>query len=439
MASAVQLLEAVIDYAEPEIRSAVVQRFEQTVDGNASAGEVCICFNNSIAGLIGLAPLIHKPRKETIRQICRIVEKKRPYPTLLYAKLVEAYLDDPPTVIKGLNKILVDKIELPERIRSVVTADGYKAGFRPNMRVLVQGYTTTTTYALFGLPPQVKKTIKIYASEQFRRGQSEGALLKKRLEEDPDLKVKVLTDDEAVRRLKDCVIDMLIIGTKVIGVVDDDLKVVNTYTDTDEQYPSLAKKSGIKIVVIAGKYKIWPSDLFHVEFEKISDASEKEKPTEFVIPGDWIHAVLTGEGIFSVSGFIHRYKELLYGDLDNFPGWFSEKMRPKQMLKHQERSSIMRKKPEQPVVEMGDDKAAFGEARKRFDSLLEDEEWYAKNAGKHVAIVGETVIVKSDLTELAREVYSEYRGQGVFISPIVRGPLVAHLMSPLDFKGSMYS
>ena len=140
-------------------------------------------------------------RRDTIRALCTLVEE-RPFPALVWARLIPKYFDDVPFLACALEDVLTDKRHLLQAIGGVTANHAEQIGLKKGSRVVIQGYSGTIPGILAALPDEVKPALQIFATEQNHRGINEGELLRADLEK-RGFRVTVIEDKEALRMLHD--------------------------------------------------------------------------------------------------------------------------------------------------------------------------------------------------------------------------------------------
>ena len=314
------------------LRNQVVDYFEQLISREPSASVLCLLFNRLVYSLVEGRDHIAKVDRQAIEQLCELIEEQRPFPALLRARLIRRNLDSPHLLQTNLNHAYLEKTLLPGRLSVVAAYQGHQLGFIPGASVLIDGYSTNVVDFLYGLEPRTKRELTIYTVSNERWGNNEGTILKDRLEMDADLrgKIKILESPATISRLiKKGGFDCLVMCSKAVGQVNEkDVEIINSHTKA--QLPDRALQNDIPIVVISGKYKIWPKDLFCEVHAKISDVQEyRAQPLDSITAASEVDWLVTEDGLFKPGQFAQTYQARLDAHIDDYPSWpVSESARP---------------------------------------------------------------------------------------------------------------
>jgi hypothetical protein len=402
-----------------EVRPAMVARFQQTIDTEPGAGAVCICFNRIIADL--LKERLGPARRQTILAICGLA-RQRPFPTLLWARLVENALDRPDIIERGLARALSAKHLLRDQIRSVAETSAHQAGFRRGATLVVYGYSATIVEALQGLPDGLRRTLTVLIPLNSRRAREEVRLLEERLHDLCRIKASVIDNEAAVDRIREGDCSLFVTGATVIGLADhqpNGLRVVSATLPADLR--DALEEAQTPRVVVSGVYKVWPKDLFATDCLSVVESGRFSGHS--VTPGSAISCFMTADGVFSPEQFVAEYAGLLKSTLATYPGWSLADG-------SNDQSSDVFVDDGRVAFEFAggpEDEDALASEAALFARLVADDQWFAAHAGKHVAIVGDDVMIADDLETLSRTADEKYPDRDVFISPVSRDALETSL------------
>ena len=304
--------------AELQLREALVAQLKNTADENSSAGDFCLHFINSITSLLGTGASLSRERQDSIRTLCELVEE-RPFPALVWARLIPRFLNDVPFLACAVEQVLADKRALKRDIGGVIAAHASEIGLHRDARVLIQGYSGTIPAILAELQREARVPSKLFVMQQNRRGVNEGTLLQSDLLKH-QINVTVLEDHVALGMLRDGAFSTLVTGSKAIGLWKNQLSVINTFS---EQLPTTAREANTKVLVIGGRYKFWPHDLYGEYATRVA-ASKAEKRFDAVIGQEMIDWIGTEGGAFQPVDCRGAYAEYLTATIDTYPGWSPE-------------------------------------------------------------------------------------------------------------------
>jgi hypothetical protein len=147
------------------------------MDESASAGDFCLHFIHAVVAVIGRNRSLDEHQIRTIRELCSLTEN-RPFPTAVWARLIEKYLGDVDFLTDRLERVLEDKRHLLQSIGKVTANEANSIGLSHGARVLVHGYSGVVSQILKALPLELKGSLHLYATARFRRNVNEGVLLK---------------------------------------------------------------------------------------------------------------------------------------------------------------------------------------------------------------------------------------------------------------------
>lgn len=298
--------------------------FEQIVNKEPSAGSVCMLFNRIVYQLVEGQDKLSGSDISTILELCTMVQDRRPFPSVLRASLIKRDLDDIPKLKASLNQGYLEKTLLPGRLAAVATSYGAELGFEPGALILLDGFSTNVMDFLLGLPTDIKNNLGFCTVSNQRWGNDEGEMLRTSLGRDPEFanRVKVYQDQADLADLAaKGKIKFMVMGAKVIGVDDNnDLKIINSRGKA--RFPELASQYGIRIIVVSGRYKIWPQDLFHRFYvPTLEDQEVQRDRADSVTPLDSVGVIVTEDGPFSSIGFYDFYSERFSLSLEEYPIW----------------------------------------------------------------------------------------------------------------------
>src|SRR6266446_6299052 len=157
---------------------ALVSLLQNTKDVNHSAGDFCLRFVQAVVFVIGYSPFLDESQKRIIQELSDVVEN-RPFPALLWARLIRKHLAELAFLKERLARLSADKRQLLALIGQVTASDGSRIGLRPHARLLIHGYSGVIPSVLQALPRETKETLRIFTPRKVRRrSESEGERLR---------------------------------------------------------------------------------------------------------------------------------------------------------------------------------------------------------------------------------------------------------------------
>lgn len=302
----------------------VVGHLRQTREGSPSAGDFCLQFVQAIVLIIGRATVLDRQQQRTIMELCREVED-RPFPALPWARFIAQRMDNLACLKEKVGRLSEDKRYLLAQISQRIAEEGATIGLHPGARVLVHGYSGVIPNVLKALPAKTKQTLRVFVTEQFRRQESEGRQFRdylRNLDENfPQQHIEVVPDSIGLTMLQNRQIDTFVMSAKAIGLFEGSLWVINTFSP--EGLVAAAKQSNIPILVISGRYKMWPEDLFAEHAQRVRLATVHH---DALIHQEFIRWIATEGGAFTPKECGGRYEPWLAATMKTYPGWAPERM-----------------------------------------------------------------------------------------------------------------
>jgi hypothetical protein len=145
------------------------------------------------------------------------------------------------------------------------------------------------------------------------------------MEQDPALSIDVIDDRDGLAMLSRRAIDTFVMSAKTIGLHENRICVIDTFSR--EEFPKIAKAAEAGVLVVSGRYKMWPQDLFSEYAHKILN-SENEYVSDALIPEQFIDWIVTEAGAFSPRECRDRYREALASSIESYSGWTKAKTPP---------------------------------------------------------------------------------------------------------------
>jgi len=297
----------------------IVEVLHQTRRANPSAGDFCLLFLQAVIVVIGRSTELNNWQRETIRALCREVEW-RPFPALPWARFISAQLGNLACLKDKIGHLSEDKRYLLEQIEERVAEEGARIGLGRRTRVLIHGYSGVIPNVLNKLPLETKQTLQLFITEQHRRQDSEGQQFFDHLrtldETNPWQHVEVVPDQRGLLKLQNGEVDTFVMSAKAVGLIDAKLGVINTFSA--QGLPAAAHSAGIPTLVISGRYKMWPQDLFAEHAERVRNSTEYY---DALIPEEHITWFATEGGAFTPQECRTAYEPWLSATMETYPGW----------------------------------------------------------------------------------------------------------------------
>jgi len=301
------------------IQNIVLKPLIELRDSSPSAGDFSLRFAESILLTIGDSDVLDDPQRQTVQELCEVV-RSRPFPGLPWALFISRNLDNVGVVRERLEVFLEDRRHSPHHIAKMAAKNLGRMGITPGAGVLVEGYSTALATLFSALPDRTKRTLRLIAPRQIRRGISEGELLRTQLREhDPGLRVEVVNDGDVSGMLGRGQVDTLITSPKAIGLFKGRVCAIKEYSHED--LPVAAHNANVPTLLICHRYKVWPRDLFT---EYASGVIGDTRRFDTVLPEEMITWIATETDVWSPSAFRRVYRAPLSSKLDEYPGWVSD-------------------------------------------------------------------------------------------------------------------
>ena len=286
--------------------------FETATTEEESAGKAALRFANAVVAIIGVNRVLNAAQRQSIIKICNAVRAKRPLPSLHWANLVEAQLDNPRFVALVLAGCVDTTAVLEPKVATVVRRHPEVFAQRTATPVMIFGYSATLVAAIRGIPPRIAHRLDVVTPLQSlqNRAVPDGELLRDKiagLVRD----VKVVENNEAHRRLRAGQVGMLLMGCKIIGRRRrGNLEIVNS-TDA-RRFAVAAARSDIPVAVVTGAYKLWPTSVY----EKYRKAIAEDTKANSIVDGRHVRWIVT-EDRFADRDALMNYED--YFTVDGIP------------------------------------------------------------------------------------------------------------------------
>jgi hypothetical protein len=175
----------------------------------------------------------------------------------------------------------------------------------------------------------------------------------------------------------------------VIGIHDSHLSVLNSYYEFD--YFALARRHNVRSLVVTGKYKLWPRDLFEQEaVERVCRGGADDRLTN----SDCIDQILTDEGVYSSDQFMAKYADILTASVDEFPGW---KTKPDLYARFRSFDTPTKSMGQTPSHNGASDHVSSAEAAAPYDVFTYG--WFEEHVKSELELNGDAVLLASELSE----------------------------------------
>jgi hypothetical protein len=315
--------------AQKLLVSSIVHAFRRFTINEPSSGNVAIVFGNVALSLLK-TPL---PRisKELLLGLAEVTAEERPYPSAKWANFVRDNLDDPDYVASSLIECLERKALLSESLGALAKDRWDEFGLKPGGNPIVAfGCAVAVCDFLSSLPDELAPLEIITPTLRFGM-QSEGSILRHRLNDPPRRVVTIHADRDAVRSIANRRPAGVFLGSAVVAINERaELEIVATSGARD--FVDEAAAEGIPSTLVVGSYKIWDQTLYaqHREIIQSKVRTEREvciNPDEMqplgatlmtnraydIVPGDLITRIVTEDGVYTSSEFVKQYDDLLHG------------------------------------------------------------------------------------------------------------------------------
>ena len=422
----------------------IVEGFRHENKFNASAGDVASNFAEAILGLIGKSRKISSLQRQAIQAICSAT-LARPLPVLRWSYFVLANLDDPGYIRSVLTCCRRSKWGLAKRIQAVVRSKWKELGIPNSPVIMAVGYSGTVDSVIRGLAKASRGAILVIAPEIRlpERQSSEGDFLVSRFKENPErnVTIKTMKVDEAFAYCRDNPIDVMLMGTKVIGRVDSSVvEIVNSFRCIQFYKEVMSLK--VTKIICAGLYKIWPVGFYQQNKESTVIAPHIEnEPVNDILGQEHIDWIITELDIVSGASFgaTREFKPFFESEDLEWPCALSactEKetfkhavdqyidMMGKMSISHEEGDvSLQRHQEFYNYLETRKLPSQFVRAQSFYTKMLDDKEWYDTYKGCFVAIMDETspeIEVDDSLDAVLKKAYRRWGYRPIFAAQVAQ-------------------
>jgi hypothetical protein len=407
----------------------LLNTFKDRIIYEPSAGNVTMIFANTVLSIIGESGRLNEAQKRMVKDLC-VAINHRPLPTMLWADFVRARLDQPAIISRILWSCRQNKAKQARRLQRVIESHFGNFNLKGDRPIFVFGYSVTITVALKALSQKVPSGLRILVPEQLlpEREIPDGLQLERDIKKEQlRATVEVVDNEVALERIRRDKPGLFLMGCKVIGLrKTGELEIVNSRNASD--FMEAASKSQIPVGVVAGAYKLWPTETY----EKYRPIIKVEESHE-IMPGNDVEWVMTEDGLFPREQFIKGYNDFFRAD--GIPlGAIRECLRkrdesPEDLASRDYIPNISSKAneiakeleiEERPLENLP---THFLEAQKYYQEQLIDEEWLKKYLGKHVAIIGNNVVDSDkEFHKLSLRVRENYGYGPIYMPEVVLKP-----------------
>ena len=298
------------DELDPGTALAILERLEERIQENPSAGQLAACLLEHVRYGVGSGTRLSPVQVRFIKSVCTLTNR-RPLPFLRLREFILANLEAPQKLRMLLTTLLDDKDGYLDELRAAVGRQIASVGLPPAPRVAVFGYASSLAVVLAEIAKASGGRMHLHIANVPRAG--------RRPAPDDALRLALRRFDvEYVHEevnLEDSPasaghLDLALAGSKVISAsATGSLEIINSSPCIEFLQAVRRYSPKTRIAVATGLFKIWPMS-FYARHRELALKLERSgsKLANAALAGELVDSVVSELGWLPPQDFVAHWK-----------------------------------------------------------------------------------------------------------------------------------
>jgi hypothetical protein len=298
------------DGLEPGTALAILERLEERIQENPSAGHLAACLLEHVRYGVGSGTRLSPVQVRFIKSVCTLTNR-RPLPFLRLREFILANLEAPQKLRMLLTTLLDDKDGYLDKLRVAVGRQIATAGLPPAPHVGVFGYASSLAVVLAEIAKASGGRMHLHIASVPRAGRRPA----------PDDALRLALRRAAVEYVHEEVnledspasagrLDLALAGTKVISAsASGSLEIINSSPCVEFLQAIRRHSPKTRIAVATGLFKIWPVS-FYARHRELALRLERSGPklANAALAGEVVDSVVSELGWLAPRDFVAHWK-----------------------------------------------------------------------------------------------------------------------------------